>query len=126
MDRLELPNGETIEPGEVILFEGYAYRYEGPADAGAGDGNGRDRDPEGFRLAPIHWGDSDLDLRFSGPADLRDRWGPDSRGRLTADEWRAWLEDARTDPGFVDAELDAIESAVLPDRGPLYRLRRLF
>lgn len=109
---LELPNGDVIEPGDVILFEGYPYRYV-------------DRD-DGFVLSPLYWGESDLDLWFESPADLEDRWGPESRGVLAEAEWRAWLDEARSSPTFSDAELESIADEVLPRRGLLGRIRRLF
>lgn len=110
--RLELPTGETIEPGDVILFEGYPYRYY---DRGTG-----------ITLSPLYWGESDLDLWFESERELHERWGPESRGTLSEPEWRTWLDDARDSPTFSDAELTSIKREVLPRRGLLDRLKRLF
>lgn len=111
--RLELPNGDVIEPGEVILFEGYAYRYVRTPDA-----------EHAFKLVPIHWGESMLDLPFDSADALADRWGPESRGALSASEWEDWLAEARRDPQFDAEELDAIADAVLERPGIVGRLRR--
>lgn len=116
-DRLELPNGDLVADGDVILFEGYPYRV--------------DLD-EGIVLAPVYWGDSNLDLAFEDAAEIAREWGEESRGRMSQEEWTAWLESARADDRFGDAELDAIADAVLApgdDRrqtGLLGRLRELF
>lgn len=111
---LELPNGDAIEPGDVILFEGYPYRYVVPEDGGA------------FTLSPLYWGESMLDIPFGSRVDLEEAWGGESHGTLTEAEWRAWIEAARDDETFDDAELDAIADEVLSERGLLDRLRRAF
>lgn len=116
---LALPNGETVAPGEVILYEGYPYRFvESDADDAA------------FVLSPLFWGDSPLDIPFSSRDALVAQWGEESRGTLTEDEWEAWLADARDDDRFGDEELEAVAAEVLDEdrtAGPglLARLRRL-
>lgn len=107
---LRLPNGDTITPGDIILFEGYPYRYV--------DAEG------GFTLSPLYWGDSDLDLWFDSVTELDSRWGSRSRGVLTEPEWRIWLSEARDSPRFSTAELDYIEGEVLPPPGLVDRVRR--
>ena len=97
-DDVALPNGEDVEAGTVILFEGYPYRV--------------DRD-DGIRLSPVYWGDSALDLTFEDAEDLGDAWGEESRGTLREAEWQSWLADARADERFGDAEVDAIAQEVL-------------
>ncbi|MFB6171248.1 MAG: hypothetical protein ABEJ23_01860 [Haloarculaceae archaeon] len=112
---LTLPNGETIAPGEVILYEGYPYRYVASDDPDVA-----------FVLSPLFWGDSPLDVPFSSRAALADQWGAESRGTLTEAEWADWLADAREDERFGAAELDAVASEVLADdrNGVLARVRR--
>lgn len=113
---LTLPNGETVAPGEIILYEGYPYRYIADADEAA------------FILSPLFWGDSPLDVPFSSRQALVDQWTEASRGTLTEAEWEAWLTDAREDDQFGEEELLAIADELLdasPDRGLLARLHRL-
>lgn len=113
---LTLPNGETVEPGEVILYEGFPYRYVADADDAA------------FLLSPLFWGDSPLDVPFSSRQALVDQWTEASRGTLTEAEWEDWLADAREDDRFGEEELVFIADELLdepPNRGLLARLRRL-
>lgn len=107
---LDLPNGETIQPGTVILFEGYPYRYV--------------EDDHGVMLSPLYWGESDLDLWFESERELHDRWGSDSHGTLSEQEWRTWLRDARESPMFSEGELDSIAREVLPQESLVDRLKR--
>lgn len=114
-ETLELPTGETVSPEQAFLFEGYPFRFR-PVDDG-----------EGFELSPLYWGGGQMDQRFESRTELVERWAedPDSRGLLTDDEWRAWIDDARDDDRFVAEELDAIERELGLARGPLARLRGL-
>jgi hypothetical protein len=117
-ETLTLPTGETVTPEDAFLFEGYPYRFV-PAE-------------EGFVLSPLYWGDSPLDLHVESPDDLERRWGAESRGVLTDEEWVEWLADARGDDVFTAEELDALadELGVAGDehgreRGLLDRVREL-
>lgn len=115
---LTLPNGETVSPGAVVLYEGYPYRY---VEADSAD--------TAFVLSPLYWGGSPLDVPFPSREALVAQWSEESRGTLTEAEWEAWLDDARADDRFGDEELDAVAAEVLGDErappGPLDRLRRL-
>lgn len=114
---LTLPNGETVAVGEILLFEGYPYRFVESDSADVA-----------FVLSPLFWGDSPLDIPFSSRAALDAQWGPESQGTLTEAEWEAWLADAREDERFGDEELAAIAAEVLDEErrgGLLDRLRRL-
>lgn len=116
---LTLPNGETVSPGAVVLYEGYPYRYVETDSADTA-----------FVLSPLYWGDSPLDVPFSSREALVAQWGEESRGTLTEAEWEAWLDDARADDRFGEEELDAVAAEVLDDERPrggaFDRLRRLF
>lgn len=110
METLELPTGERVTPDDVFLFDGYPYRFV-PRE-------------EGFVLSPLHWGGGDMDLPFGGPEELSFRWDdgetaepappyegsvedyPD--GTMADAEWAAWLDAARDDDRFGEAELDAV------------------
>ena len=111
MCEIELPNGDVVEPGTVILYEEYPYRVD--AD-------------EGIVLSPLYWGDSELDLTFESQEALAASWGEDSAGVLSESEWRDWLTEARHDDRFGDDELDAVADVVLPSRGLVDRFRDLF
>jgi hypothetical protein len=117
---LELPSGDTVDTEEVFLFEGYPYRVL-PADAAGGIA--AEDDSVTLVLRPLYWGGGDMDVPLRGREELVDRWGPDSKGTMTGEEWAAWLESARSDDRFGDEELDALARELLPG-GPLVRLRR--
>lgn len=120
METLELPSGDVVTPEEPFLYEGYPYRF-------------RPRDDEyAFELAPLYWGDSDMDVPMPDRQALVEQWGRESRGALTAGEWEQWLAEAREDHRFDDAEVDALarglpvdDGAVTDDEdGVLARLQR--
>lgn len=111
MTEIELPNGDVVEPGDVILFEGYPYRV--------------DRN-DAIVLSPVYWGESALDLSYKDAAELSAEWSDESEGLLTESEWQAWLADARRDDRFGDDELDAVADAVLESTGLVDRLRSVF
>lgn len=119
VETLELPNGETVTPDDVFLFENYPYRFL-PDDAGNGVDSGR----FAFVLRPLYWGGGDMDVPFSDREALVEQWSEASEGTMTEAEWRAWLREARDDDRFDDAEIDALSSELLPG-GPLARLRRV-
>ncbi|WP_435066063.1 hypothetical protein [Halobaculum sp. EA56] len=111
---LDLPSGETVEPGTVFCFNGYPYRFV-PLD----------HEEYRFKLAPLYWGGGDMDVPFADREELVEQWGPESRGVLADEEWRDWLVEARADDRFGDEELDAVERELLGgDGGLLGRLRR--
>jgi hypothetical protein len=112
---LELPNGETVTPEDVFLFNGYPYRFVPGED-----------DRFAFELSPLYWGGGEMDVPFPDREHLAEQWGPESRGTLTEAEWREWLAEARADDRFDEAELAAVERAVLGggDGGVLSGLRR--
>ena len=120
-ETLELPTGETVTPEDVFLYNGYPSRFV-PAD-----------DEEyAFLVAPLYWGGSGMDVPFRDREAFYDQWGPDSGGTRTAEEWRAWLREARADDRFGEEEVDALARTLLPggttpgrDVGPLARLRRV-
>jgi hypothetical protein len=100
-ETLELPNGEVVTPENVFLYDEYPYRFV-PRD-----------DEYEFALTPLHWGGGEMDVPFPDRDALGGQWGPNSRGTLSAEEWRAWLADARDDDRFGDDEVDAL-AAELP------------
>lgn len=115
---LDLPTGETVTPDDVFAYDGYPYRFR-PLD----------HDEYDFLLSPLYWGDSGMDIPFTSTDALADQWD-DSAGVKTADEWRAWLADARDDHRFGDDELDALavelglaDPSTLDDRSVLARVR---
>jgi len=110
---LELPNGDTVTPEEVFLFNGYPYRFAPSHD-----------DRLAFELSPLYWGGGEMDVPFPDREHLEEQWGPDSRGTLAAEEWREWLAEARTDDRFDEEELATIEREVLGGGGLLSGLRR--
>lgn len=114
-ETLELPNGETVTPGDVFLYNGYPYRFVPLAD-----------EEYAFALSPLYWGGGEMDVPFRDRTALVDQWGPDSRGTLADEEWEAWLREARHDDRFDEAELDAIAREVGVRSGLLDRLRRTF
>lgn len=144
-ETLELPTGETVTPEDVFLYNGYPSRFvpvgadgrrphgderestDGTGGVGAAGGtggpggpaSGKEADPGSgevaFLVAPLYWGDSGMDVPFRDREAFYDQWGPDSRGTLDADEWRAWLRDARADDRFGDEEVDALARELLPE-----------
>jgi hypothetical protein len=110
-ETLTLPNGETVTPEDVFLFDGYPYRFV-PAE-------------DGFYLSPLYWGGGEMDVPFASEAELADRWEGDSRGTLRDEEWRAWLREARHDDRFSDEELDHVARELGLERGLLARIRGL-
>jgi len=117
---LELPNGETVTPDEVFLFEGYPYRFL-PAERATG-GVAAEEEVE-LLLRPLYWGGGDMDVPLRDRSELAERWGPDSEGTMTDEKWADWLEELRADDRFGDDEVDALTRELLPG-GPLTRLWR--
>src|SRR6056297_1054818 len=107
-DALELPNGDEVTPEDVFLYNDYPYRLVW-LDAA---------EDHAFELSPLYWGDSGMDIPFRDREALIDQWEPESRGVLTPEEWRTWLEDASADPRFDDAELDALAADLPTDWEP--------
>lgn len=103
---LELPNGEAVTPEDVFLFNDYPYRFV-PSDD----------ERFAFELSPLYWGGGEMDIPFPDRDHLAEQWGPDSRGTLTAEEWREWLTEARSDDRFDGEELAAVEREVLGGGG---------
>ena len=119
---LELPNGETVTPEDVFLYNDYPYRVQFPDEDAARDGT---PDYE-FELSPLHWGGGEMDIPFRDRAALVEQWGPESRGTLAPEEWEAWLREVRHDDRFGDDELDALarELPTPGGNGLVARLRR--
>jgi hypothetical protein len=115
-DELELPNGETVTPEDVFLYNNYPYRVRFPDD---------DPDRE-FELSPLYWGGGEMDIPFRDREALVEQWGPESRGTLTGEEWEQWLREARHDDRFGGDELDALARELpTPGGGLAARIRRL-
>lgn len=118
---LELPNGDVVTPDTVFLFNNYPYRFV-PLDA-------LEDDEYEFKLVPLYWGNSEMDIPFPDREAFVEQWGPESRGVLSDDEWESWLRTARGDDRFGEEELDALarelptESAT--DDGLLRKLRNV-
>lgn len=122
---LTLPNGDTVAPDDVLLHDGYPFRYV-PADAA---------DRYAFYFSPLYWGDSGMDVPFRDRDALEAQWSDASRGTLSREEWQAWLRDARQDDRFDDAEVDALARELpvdtdepvenAPGDGILGRVRRI-
>jgi hypothetical protein len=113
VERLELPTGETVTPEDAFHYEGYPYRFR-PSD-----------DPDvAFVLSPLYWGGPGMDVPVPSRAAFVERWDERSRGVLSDEEWRAWLDDARGDDRYADEELDAIATELGVDAGLLARVRR--
>ena len=105
---LTLPNGETVTPDDVFLYNDYPYRVEFPdGDDTPGDGRGESVDAE-FYLSPLYWGGGEMDVPFREREALVEQWGEESGGLLGEDEWERWLNEARADERFDDEELDAL------------------
>lgn len=113
-ETLELPNGEVVTPDDVFLYNDYPYRFA-PLD----------HDEYDFKLVPLYWGGSDMDVPFPDEAALAEQWGADSRGTLPSVEWEDWLRTARRDDRFGGDEVDALarELPTGDDGGLLSALR---
>ncbi|WP_323191106.1 hypothetical protein [Halostella sp. PRR32] len=112
-ETLELPNGEEVTPEDVFLYNNYPYRFVPETDEG-----------DAFKLSPLYWGDSEMDVPFPDEDALTEQWGDGSRGTLSTEEWEQWLRDARRDERFGEAELDAIEDELsTTERGIVTALR---
>ncbi|MDY6818093.1 MAG: hypothetical protein SVG88_05465 [Halobacteriales archaeon] len=114
VEDVELPNGDVIEPGDVILYNDYPYRLVST-----------EATETAFILSPLYWGDSALDIPFESRDELVAQWEADSRGLLTEEEWRDWLREARGKEMFTAEELDTIETIVIDSPGLLARIRSL-
>ncbi|WP_076432252.1 hypothetical protein [Haladaptatus litoreus] len=112
---LTLPNGDDVAEGDIILYNGYPYRVKFV-----------DGDEYEFELSPLYWGNGGMDIPFTDREALVDQWEADSRGTLTSSEWRQWLQEARHDSHFSDAELDEIARELRINENLLERLRRVF
>lgn len=113
MDTLELPTGETVAPDEVFHYQGYPYRFR-PSD-----------DPDAaFLLVPLYWDGGGLDVPVPSREAFVAEWDDRSRGVLSDEEWREWLDSARSDDRYDDDELDALAAELGLETGPLARLRR--
>ena len=100
-ETLELPNGDVVDTEDVFLYNDYPYRFV-PLDH-----------PEfAFKLAPLYWGQSDMDVPFPDREALVEQWGADSQGTMTDAEWAAWVADRRGTEMFGEDELDAITEEV--------------
>ncbi|NHN49147.1 hypothetical protein G9464_16325 [Halostella sp. JP-L12] len=111
-ETLELPNGEVVTPEDVFLFNDYPYRFA-PLDTGEQDSSiprtgAENHEEYDFKLVPLYWGGSDMDVPFPDEEALAEQWGEDSRGTLPPAEWEAWLRSARKDERFGDDEVDAL------------------
>ncbi|MFC7081699.1 hypothetical protein [Halorussus caseinilyticus] len=128
---LELPNGETVTPDDVFLYNNYPYRVVFPDEeasagdeASASDGTPDDAEYE-FWLSPLYWGGGEMDIPFRDRETLAEQWGSQSRGTLAAEEWEQWLREARHDDRFDDEELDALARELPGSGGGLVdRIRR--
>jgi hypothetical protein len=96
-ETLELPSGDVVTPDDVFLHDGYPYRYVPVED-----------DEYAFLLSPLYWGDSGMDIPFRDRDALAAQWSDDSRGTLTASQWRDWLDDARDDDRIDPEEVSAL------------------
>jgi hypothetical protein len=100
-ETLTLPTGETVTPEDVFLYNDYPYRFV-PLD----------HEEYEFKLAPLYWGQSDMDVPFPDREALVEQWGADSQGTMTDAEWAAWVADRRGTEMFGEDELDAITEEV--------------
>jgi hypothetical protein len=118
---LELPNGETVTPDDVFLYNDYPYRIEFP---GGDEAVSEDAETE-FWLSPLYWGGGEMDIPFREREALVEQWGPESRGTLTEEKWEQWVREARDDDRFDDEELDALRRELpTSGRGFVARIRR--
>ena len=93
-ETLELPNGDVVSPDDVFLYNDYPYRLVW-----------LEAESHAFKLSPLYWGDSGMDIPFQDREALVDQWETDSKGLLGPEEWADWLEAATTDPRFDDEEV---------------------
>ena len=116
---LELPNGESVTPEDVFLYNGYPYRVQFPDGDASADEDARYE----FELSPLYWGGGEMDVPFRDREALVEQWDSESRGILTDHEWKQWLREARHDDRFDDEELDALARELGTTGGFLSRLR---
>ena len=111
-ETLELPDGEVVTPDDVFLYNDYPYRFAPLTTDERSSSSSRtpseNHDEYDFKLVPLYWGESDMDVPFPDEAALAEQWGGDSRGTLSPAEWEDWLRDARRDDRFGDDEVDAL------------------
>lgn len=100
-ETLTLPTGETVTPEDVFLYNDYPYRFV-PLD----------HEEYEFKLAPLYWGYSDMDVPFPDRDALTEQWGAESQGTMSDAEWAAWITDRRETEMFGENELDAIAEEV--------------
>jgi len=115
-ETLELPNGETVTPDDVFLYNDYPYRFSPVEDEAVA-----------FEFVPLYWGDSELDIPFRSYEDLEDQWEEEgSRGTLAPGEWHDWLIEKRHDDRFGDDELAALreELPTPEEEGVIASIRR--
>jgi hypothetical protein len=106
VETLELPSGDVVTPGDVLLHDGYPYRYR-PVEGGE----------YAFVLSPLYWGDSGMDIPFRDRDALVAQWSDESRGTLTAAEWERWLDEVRDDDRIADEEVAALARELPVDAG---------
>lgn len=106
-DTLTLPNGDEVTPDDVFLYNNYPYRLVWLDD-----------ERHAFKLSPLYWGDSGMDIPFQDREALVDQWDADSAGLLTADGWADWLDDATEDPRFDGTELRELAAELPTDWEP--------
>lgn len=93
-ETLELPNGDAVSPEDVFLYNDYPYRLVW-----------LESESHEFKLSPLYWGDSGMDIPFRDREALVDQWETESKGLLTPEEWADWLDTATADPRFDDEEV---------------------
>lgn len=106
-DALTLPNGDEVTPDDEFLYNNYPYRLVW-----------LDGERHNFKLSPLYWGDSGMDIPFRDRQALVDQWDADSEGLLTADGWADWLDDATEDPRFDETELRDLAAELPTDWEP--------
>lgn len=130
-ETLELPNGETVTPDDVFLYNNYPYRVRFPDGEESADEENPTDDAEvpaershEFVLSPLYWGGGEMDVPFRDRSALVEQWGSESRGTLRPTEWEQWLLEVRHDERFGDDELDALARELPTDDGFVTRIRR--
>jgi hypothetical protein len=106
-DPLELPNGDEVTPEDVFLYNDYPYRLVR-----------LDSEEYAFKLSPLYWGDSGMDIPFRDREALVDQWEAGQQGLLTPEEWADWLASASADPRFDDEELAHLAAELPTDWEP--------
>jgi len=96
-ETLELPNGDAVSPEDVFLYNDYPYRLVW-----------LETESHAFKLSPLYWGDSGMDIPFQDREALVDQWETESKGLLSPAEWGDWLEEATADPRFDDEEVSTL------------------